>query len=85
MLRFFQSKTLSNGLEAIVTSGTCEIGSYIVIYVNFVNATEILNTRIIVFQILMYWCPTVHLRLTGIPLRNRWINPCVFHTCSTIK
>ena len=32
MLRFIQSKTLTNDLEAIVTGGVCEIGSYIVVY-----------------------------------------------------
>ena len=36
---FFQSKILTNDLETIVTSDVCEIGGYIVIYVNIV-ATE---------------------------------------------
>ena len=33
----------------------------------------------------VYWCLAVHLRLTWIPLQNRWINPCVLHTRLTIK
>ena len=40
MLHFVQSKTLSNDLEAIVASGACEIGCYIVIYVNIVWAAD---------------------------------------------
>ena len=32
VLRFVRSKTLTSDLEAIVTSGACEIGSYIVVY-----------------------------------------------------
>ena len=39
VLRFIRSKT--NDLEAIVTSGACEIGSYIVINVDIVKAVEI--------------------------------------------
>ena len=40
VLPFGWSKTLTNDLEAIVTSGACEIGSYIVIYTNIVKAKE---------------------------------------------
>ena len=40
MLRCVWSKTLTNDVEAIVTSGACEIGSYIVVYVNIVKAVE---------------------------------------------
>ena len=40
MLRFIWSKTLTNDLEAIVTSGACEIGSYIVVYVNSIKTME---------------------------------------------
>ena len=40
VLRFIRYKTLINDLEAIVTSGACEISSYIVIYVNIVKAVE---------------------------------------------
>ena len=40
VLHFIGSKTLTNDLEAIVTGGACEIGSYIVIYVNIVKAVE---------------------------------------------
>ena len=34
LLCFVLSKILTNDLEAIVTSGACEISSYIVLYVN---------------------------------------------------
>ena len=37
VLRLTRSKTLTNDLEAIVTNGTCEIGSYIVINVNIIK------------------------------------------------
>ena len=40
VLRFIRLKTLTNDLEAIVTSGACEIGNYIVVYVNIVKAME---------------------------------------------
>ena len=40
VLRSIWSKTFTNDLEAIVTNGACEIGSYIVIYVNIVNDVE---------------------------------------------
>ena len=40
MFRFIRSKTLTNTLEAIVTSGACEIGSYIFIYVNVIKTKE---------------------------------------------
>ena len=36
-------------LEAIVTSGTCEIGSYIVVYTNIIKATEKYSTISIPF------------------------------------
>ena len=39
-------RSLTNDLEAIVTSGACEIGSYIVVYVNIVKSRKILNTSI---------------------------------------
>ena len=41
MFHFIRSKTLTNDLEAIVTGGACEIGSYLVIYVNIVKVMEI--------------------------------------------
>ena len=37
MFHFIWSKTLTNDLEAIVTSDACEIGSYLVVYVNIKN------------------------------------------------
>ena len=40
LFRFIQSKTLTNDLEAIVTDGACEIGSYIVVYVNIFKTME---------------------------------------------
>ena len=40
MLCFIRSITLTNDLEAIVTSGACEIGSYVVINVDIVKAVE---------------------------------------------
>ena len=40
VLLFIRSETLTNDLEAIVTSGACEIGSYIVIYANIIKAAE---------------------------------------------
>ena len=40
VLRFIRSETLTNDLEAIVTGGACEIGSYIVIYVEIVKAMD---------------------------------------------
>ena len=43
VLRFIRSKTLTNDL---VTSGACEIGSYIVVYINIIKDMEILNTSI---------------------------------------
>ena len=43
VLRFIRSKTFTNDLEAIVTSGVYEIGSYIVVCVNIVKAMEILK------------------------------------------
>ena len=39
VLRFIRS-TLTNDLEAVFTSGACEIGSYIVVYVDFVKTVE---------------------------------------------
>ena len=41
VLSFVRSKTLTNDLEAIVTSGACVIGSYIVVNVGIVKAVEI--------------------------------------------
>ena len=46
MFRFVRSKTVTNDLEAIVTSGACEIGSYIVVYVDIVKATNNSSTSI---------------------------------------
>ena len=40
VLRFILSKTLTNDLEAIVTGGACEIGSYIIVYVNIIKTME---------------------------------------------
>ena len=40
VLRFIRSKTFTNYLEAIVTDGACEIGSYIVVYVNIIKTME---------------------------------------------
>ena len=37
VLLFLRSKTLANDLEAIVTSGACEISSYINDYVDIVK------------------------------------------------
>ena len=34
VLCFVRSKTFTDDLEAIVTSGACEVGSYIVVYAN---------------------------------------------------
>ena len=39
VLRFILSKILTYDLETIVTIGACEIGSYIVVYVDNVKAT----------------------------------------------
>ena len=43
LLCFVLSKILTNDLEAIVTSGACEISSYKVVYVNIVKAVKILK------------------------------------------
>ena len=40
LLRFIRSKIIINYLKAIVTSGVCEIGSYIVNYVNIVQSVK---------------------------------------------
>ena len=40
VFQFIRSKSLTNHLEAIVTSGACEIGSYTVINVGIVKAME---------------------------------------------
>ena len=40
MFRYVRSKTLTNDLKTIVTSGACEIGSYIIIHVDIVKAAE---------------------------------------------
>ena len=40
VLHFIRSKTLTYDLEAIVTSDACEIGSYIVVYVNIIETME---------------------------------------------
>ena len=40
VFRFIRSKTLTNDFEAIVTSGTCVIDSYIVIHVDFTKTME---------------------------------------------
>ena len=39
VLRFVRSETPNNDIEVVVTSGVCEIGSYIV-YVNTIKAKE---------------------------------------------
>ena len=41
VVRLVRSTTLTNDLEAIVTSGACVIGSYIVVYSYIVRATSI--------------------------------------------
>ena len=43
MLCFVWSKTLTNDLEAIITSGVCDIGGYIVVYVNIIKTVENFN------------------------------------------
>ena len=41
VLRIIRSKTFTNDLEAIVMSGACEIGSYIVVYIDIIKTVEI--------------------------------------------
>ena len=40
VLCFIRSKTLTNDLQAIITGGVCEIGRYIVVYVNTIKTME---------------------------------------------
>ena len=40
VLRYIRSKTLTNDIDAIVTDGASEIGSYIVVYVNIIKTME---------------------------------------------
>ena len=53
VFRFIRSKTHTNDLEAIVTSGASEIGSYIVVYANIVKAAEMLSRRHTLFLVVL--------------------------------
>ena len=63
MLRFIQSKTLTNDLKAIVTSGVCEIGSYIVVYVNSQGCGKFLISKLdpLVAYVWINWISSAHL------------------------